>query len=296
MALAQEPDRNQAEALTVACIQMQSSDDAQANADQAEGLIREAASAGARLVATPENTGFMTTGSARVIAAGQPEAGHPVLERLSALAAELELWLVIGSLWIRDAGEARNHNRCLLVGPDGRVAARYDKIHMFDVTVSETESYLESRNFAPGSTAVVHDLPFARLGLSICYDLRFPHLYRSLAQAGAHILTIPSAFTRPTGAAHWDVLLRARAIETGAFVLAPAQTGTHPRGRETWGHSAIVAPWGEVLAQAGTEPCALVARLDLAEVAKARGRVPAWHSEPGFTAPAEPTAASAAAE
>lgn len=288
------PPAGPTDELTVACIQMRSVDDAVANAAQAEALIREAAAAGARLVATPENTGFMTAGSARVLAAGRPEAGHPVLERLSALAAELEIWLVVGSLWIRDAGEERNRNRSFLLDPAGRVAARYDKIHMFDVTVSETESYLESKNFAPGDRAVVHDLPFGRLGMTICYDLRFPHLYRALAQAGARLLTVPAAFTRPTGAAHWEVLLRARAIETGAFVLAPAQAGSHPHGRETWGHSAIVAPWGEILAQADSEPCALVASLDLAAVDKARGRIPAWQSDPGFTVP--PSQVSAAAE
>ncbi|MEQ8344109.1 MAG: carbon-nitrogen hydrolase family protein [Sneathiellaceae bacterium] len=285
-----------AEELTVGCIQMTAQDDEAANAGQAERLIREAAGAGARLILTPENTGFMTNGSQRVLAAGRPEAGHPVLERLCRLAAELEVWLVIGSLWIRDPDEPRNRNRSFLVDPQGRIAARYDKIHMFDVTVSDTESYRESRNFAPGDRAVVHDLPFGRIGLTICYDLRFPQLYRALGQAGARLITVPAAFTRPTGAAHWDVLLRARAIETGAFVLAPAQTGTHPGGRETWGHSAIVAPWGEILAQAGTAPGALVATLDLAKVEKARGNIPAWQTEQPFAMPAPAAAPGQAAE
>ncbi|MFC3225623.1 carbon-nitrogen hydrolase family protein [Marinibaculum pumilum] len=284
------------EELTVGCVQMTAVDDAGANADQARRLIHEAADAGATLVLTPENTGFMTTGRRQVLAAGLPEDGHPVLQALTGLARERGIWLVIGSLWIRDAAEERNHNRSFLVDPEGRIAARYDKIHMFDVTVSDTESYRESRNFAPGDRAVVHDAPFGRIGLTICYDLRFPHLYRALGQAGARLITVPAAFTRPTGAAHWDVLLRARAIETGAFILAPAQTGEHPGGRETYGHSAIVAPWGEIVAQAGTEPCALVATLDLAKVEKARGRVPTWQTEQDFAPPPPSPAQGQAAE
>ena len=274
-----------AEELSVGCVQMTATDDAAANADQAARLIGEAADQGAKLVVTPENTGFMTTGRQQVLAAGLPEAGHPVLDRLCAVARERGLWLVIGSLWIRDEGEDRNHNRSFLIDPAGSVVARYDKIHMFDVTVSDTESYRESRNFAPGDRAVVHDLPFGRIGLTICYDLRFPQLYRALGQAGARLITVPAAFTRPTGAAHWDVLLRARAIETGAFILAPAQTGEHPGGRETYGHSAIVAPWGEIVAQSGTEPGVLVASLDLAKVEKVRGRIPAWQTEQDFVRP-----------
>ena len=191
------------------------------------------------------------------------------------LAAELGIWMLIGSIAVTLAGEDRLANRSVLIAPDGSVRARYDKIHMFDVEVGDGQSYRESRAYRPGERAVLAETEFGKLGMTICYDVRFPHLYRKLAQAGAGILTIPAAFTRVTGKAHWHVLVRARAIETGSFVIAPAQGGKHEDGRETFGHSLIVSPWGEVLAEkADDEPGVILADLDLDAVAIARRRIP----------------------
>jgi predicted amidohydrolase len=205
-------------------------------------------------------------------------------------AAASGIWLLIGSLGLlSDDAVGRFANRSFLIGPDGGIAARYDKIHMFDVNVTETEVYRESSGYRPGGQAVLADTPFGRIGMTVCYDLRFPHLYRRLAQAGAEILTVPAAFNHVTGAAHWEVLLRARAIETGCFVLAPAQTGFHHeregRGRRTHGHSLAVAPWGEVLADAGTEPGVTMVDLDLAEIERARTRVPSLTHDRAFEGP-----------
>ena len=219
-----------------------------------------------------------------------PEATDPTLAALREAAAAHGLWLLIGSLGlVTGDADGRFANRSLLVAPDGRIAARYDKIHMFDVNVSETEVYRESAAYRPGSRAVLADAGFARIGLTVCYDLRFPHLYRRLAQAGAQILTIPAAFNHITGAAHWETLVRARAIETGCFVLAPAQTGfhaeSHGKGRRTHGHSLAIAPWGEILADGGTDPGVTLVDLDLAQVAAARGRVPSLSHDREVTGP-----------
>jgi len=214
------------------------------------------------------------------------EETDPTLARLRDLAAEFGLWLLIGSLALKTGdADGRLANRSFLVGPDGGVRARYDKIHMFDVNISDTESFRESAAFRPGDRLALAETPFGAIGLAVCYDLRFPHLFRDLAQAGAAILTVPAAFSPTTGAAHWEVLLRARAIETGCFVLAPAQTGTHAatRGkpRQTHGHSLAVAPWGEVLADAGTPPGVTLVDLDMGAVARARHRVPSLgHDRP----------------
>jgi predicted amidohydrolase len=198
--------------------------------------------------------------------------------------------LLIGSLGVLTGDEdGRFANRSFLIGPDGHILAHYDKIHMFDVNVSETEVYRESHGYRPGDKAVLADAGFAKVGMTVCYDVRFPQLYRRLAQAGAGIITIPAAFNHITGAAHWETLVRARAIETGAFVLAPAQTGFHAeehgKGRRTHGHSLAVAPWGEILADAGTAPGVTFVDIDLAEVAKARQRVPSLNHDRGFTGP-----------
>ncbi len=190
--------------------------------------------------------------------------------------------MLVGSLPIKIAVD-KLANRSFLITPEGTVAARYDKIHMFDVNLGNGESYRESKNFGPGEKAVGCDLPWGRLGMTVCYDLRFPHLYRALAKTGASFLSVPSAFTKPTGDAHWHVLLRARAIESGAFVFAPAQGGRHENGRETYGHSLIIAPWGEVIAEAGTEPCVIMAEIDPAKVTEARGRVPSLTHDRPFT-------------
>jgi predicted amidohydrolase len=205
---------------------------------------------------------------------------------LAALAGELNIWLLIGSaLVLRADGQAAN--RSLMISPDGQIVAAYDKIHMFDVDLPTGERHRESSAYTPGEAAVIANLPWQKLGLSICYDMRFSYLYRALAQAGAGMISVPAAFTRPTGAAHWEVLLRARAIETGSFILAPAQGGTHQDGRATWGHSLIVGPWGEVIAQLDhDEPGVLSAVLDLEEITKARSAIPALVHDRAFSGPA----------
>ena len=253
------------------------------------GLIREAAENGADLIMTPEMTSLMELGRTNLFAQIKPQDEDPALEAFRALAAELGRWLLVGSLAIRTS-EARAANRSFLIAPDGSIAASYDKLHMFDVDLAGGESYRESASYAAGSEAVTADLPWGRLGLTVCYDLRFPQLYRSLAGQGACFLAIPSAFTRKTGEAHWHVLVRARAIENGCFVFAPAQGGTHENGRETYGHSLIVSPWGEILAEAATEPGVIYADVDPAAVDQARQRIPALRHDRAFsvrdTAPA----------
>jgi deaminated glutathione amidase len=244
------------------------------NLDKAEVLIRRAAKGGAHYVQTPENTGNMELKPELVLEAAQSEGKSVPLAWARALARELGLWLHIGSFAIK-LDQTRVANRSYLLDPKGRIAARYDKLHMFDVDLAGGESYRESQYFRPGAKAVLADLPFGRLGLSICYDLRFPALYRVLAAEGADFIAVPSAFTKQTGEAHWHVLVRARAIETGAFVLAATQGGLHENGRSTFGHSLIVSPWGEVLAEAGEEPGVIFADIDLAASEEARARIPA---------------------
>ena len=244
------------------------------NLDKAEALIRRAAKGGAQYVQTPENTGIMELKPELVLAATESEGKSTLLAWAKALARDLGIWLHVGSIAIK-LDQTRVANRSYLIDPKGRVSARYDKLHMFDVDLAGGESYRESQYFRPGAKAVLADLPFGRLGLSICYDLRFPSLYRALAAAGAELIAIPAAFTKQTGEAHWHVLTRARAIETGAFVLAATQGGLHENGRSTFGHSIIVSPWGEILAEAGEEPGVIFADLDLAASEEARARIPA---------------------
>lgn len=270
---------------TAACLQMRAGRDVAANLVSVSALVCEAAAAGADFIMTPEMTSLIETKSELLFANARVEADDTTLSALRELAAEKKIWLLIGSLAIKLSGE-KLANRSFLITPDGGVAARYDKIHMFDVDLAGGESYRESKNFEPGREAVVADLPWGRLGLSICYDLRFPHLYRALAQAGADFLTVPAAFTRQTGAAHWHTLLQARAIETGCFVFAPAQGGKHESGRETYGHSLIVAPWGEIVAEAAhDEPGVLLAEIDTARIAEARTRVPSLGHDREFAPP-----------
>ena len=271
-------------AFWAACVQLRSSDDVQENIRTTSELIREAKGKGAQFVATPENTTLMAPDGGAKLAQSFDEAHDPALPAFARLAEELGIWLLVGSLAIK-VSEGKTANRSFLVDPKGRVAARYSKIHLFDVDLPSGEKYRESNTVAGGDKAVVADLPWGRVGLTICYDLRFPQLYRALAQKGAFLLTVPSAFTETTGKAHWHVLLRARAIENGAFVLAPAQGGTHANGRKTYGHSLIIAPWGEILAEGGTEPGVFIADIDPALAADARTRVPNLQHDRAFEGP-----------
>jgi len=265
-----------------ACIQLRSGIDIAANINAASKLIREAKSQGAGFVATPEVTSLFEAESDRLFAKVQTQEDDAALKAFRGLADELSLWLLIGSIPIKVA-ERQCANRSFLIDPKGQVQATYDKIHMFDVDLPGGEVYRESRNFRRGERAVVVDLPWGKLGMSVCYDLRFPQLYRSLAKAGASFITIPSAFTHMTGQAHWHVLLRARAIETGCFVIAPAQGGVHESGRHTYGHSLIVDPWGMILAEGGDEPGVILADIDPAKVADVRARIPALTHDRPFT-------------
>jgi len=258
---------------TVGLVQMRCGLEPAVNLDAAAKLIAEAKAAGADYVLTPEMTNIMELKRERLFAAIVEEDADKSLAAFRELARKLSIHLHVGSLAIKLPGE-RAANRSFLIDREGAIAARYDKIHMFDVDLANGESYRESRNFRPGELAVATDLPWGRLGLTICYDLRFPSLYRALAEAGASYLTIPSAFTRQTGEAHWHILVRARAIENGCFVFAAAQGGLHENGRETFGHSLVVDPWGRILAEGGVEPGVVLAKVDPAAVAVARGRVP----------------------
>ena len=267
-----------------ACVQLRSSDDVEENIRTASALIREARSAGAEFVATPENTTLMAPDGGAKLELSRREEKDPALPVFAALAAELGIWLLIGSLAIK-VNDRKTANRSFLIDPQGTIAARYDKIHLFDVDLPSGEHYRESNTVEGGQRAVMADLPWGRIGLSICYDLRFPHLYRSLAKAGAFALTVPSAFTETTGRAHWHVLLRARAIENGAFVIAPAQGGVHANGRRTYGHSLIISPWGEILAEGGTEPGIILAEIDPAASVDARARVPSLRHDREYAGP-----------
>jgi predicted amidohydrolase len=267
-----------------ACVQLRSSDDVAENISQTARLVREAAARGANFIATPENTTLMAPDGGAKLAHSFDEAHDPALPVFSDLAKELKVWLLIGSLAIK-VSDTKTANRSFLFAPDGGITARYSKIHLFDVALASGEVYRESNTVAGGDEAVVANTDFGPIGLSICYDLRFPQLYRRLAQTGAFLFTVPSAFTVPTGEAHWHVLLRARAIENGAFVIAPAQGGSHANGRKTYGHSLIVAPWGEILAEAGTEPGVILAEIDPARSALARARVPNLQHDRMFAGP-----------
>jgi predicted amidohydrolase len=256
----------------VGLVQMCSGHDPQANLAVMLDAIDEAKRAGVDYVLTPEMSNIMAQRKllfANIVA----DEHDPTLATLREVARKLAIYIHIGSLAIKASPE-KAANRSFLIDRKGDVIARYDKIHMFDVDLAGGESYRESNTYRAGELAVVADLPWGRLGLTVCYDLRFPALYRALAEAGASFLAIPSAFTQQTGAAHWHVLMRARAIENGSFVFAAAQSGKHENGRETFGHSLVVDPWGRVLAEGGAEPGLIVAEVDPAEVAAARARIP----------------------
>src|ERR1700728_3324275 len=257
----------------IALVQMRSGLHPDANLAAALAAIDEAARAGAAYVLTPEMTNIMEVKRERLSATITAEDHDPTLAALREAARRHAMFVHAGSLAIKLSAD-RAANRSFLIDRDGDIVARYDKIHMFDVDLANGESYRESRNYRPGELAVTADLPWGKLGLTVCYDLRFPALYRALAEAGAWFLAIPSAFTKQTGEAHWHVLMRARAIENGCFVFAAAQGGKHEHGRETFGHSLVVDPWGKIIAEGGTEPGVIFAEIDPAQVAAARGRVP----------------------
>lgn len=265
----------------VGLVQMCSGRDLDKNVASATDLVREAAKGGAVYVQTPEMTTLMELDRARLLAAALPEEGHPALAHFRALARELGIWLHIGSMAVL-MPNGKLANRSFLISPEGNVIARYDKIHMFDVDLGGGESYQESLNYEPGRHAVVAELPWGHLGLTICYDLRFPNLYRALARGGAKFIAIPSAFTRPTGMAHWHTLLRARAIESQAYVFAAAQGGRHENGRETFGHSLIVSPWGEILSEGGVHPTVIYADVELQLLEDVRRRVPSLQHDRAF--------------
>ena len=276
--------------MRIALIQLTVTDDPVANLAASLGFVRQAHAEGAEFILTPECTNGLWSNRAAQKALLRLEEDDATLAALRDEAGKLGVWLLIGSLALLTGdSDGRFANRSFLIRPDASIAARYDKIHMFDVNVSETEVYRESAAFRPGSQAVIAQTLFAPIGMTVCYDVRFATLYRKLAQSGAQIITVPAAFNHITGAAHWETLLRARAIENGAFVLAPAQTGFHAeaggKGRRTYGHSLAIAPWGEVLADGGTEPGVTLVDLDLTQVADARGRVPSLQHDRGFDAP-----------
>lgn len=276
--------------MRAALLQISSGDVPADNVAPVRDAVRRAVAEGAGFVLTPECTNCISADRAHQHRVLTEEDEDPVLAMLRDEAAKAGVLVLAGSVIVKcgDPG-GRFANRSVLIGPEGAVSARYDKIHLFDVQVSEAETYRESAGIRPGNRAVIAPTPFATLGLSICYDVRFAYLYRALAQAGAQVLTVPAAFSPVTGAAHWETLLRARAIETGCYVLAPAQTGQHPqttgKQRRTHGHALAVAPWGEVLGDAGTEPGMLLVDLDMAAVASARARVPALTHDRPFEGP-----------
>ncbi len=276
--------------MQAALLQLNVGDDPAANLVQTIALLDDAVAAGAQFVLTPEVTNCISTRRAHQQEVLQDEASDITLAGLRAQAAAHGVWLLIGSLAVKtDDADGRFANRQFLIGPEGDIRARYDKIHMFDVQIGEGETYRESAGYRPGTTAVVADMPDFRLGMATCYDMRFGHLSRALVQAGAQVLVYPSAFSPVTGAAHWHSLLRARAIESGAWVLAPAQTGTHPATsgpqRSTYGHSLVVDPWGDVIVDAGTEPGFSVFDLDISKVTDARRRIPALENAREFDGP-----------
>lgn len=257
----------------VACVQMRSGMDVAENISSASALIRQAAGTGAELVATPEMTTLLDRKPGAVWEKSTTEEADPGLKAFRQLAKDLNVTLLIGSIAIRVAA-GKCANRSFLIGPDGAVKARYDKIHMFDVQLNAGNIYRESDSFAAGSEAVVAQLPAGPLGMTVCYDVRFPDLFRQLAWSGAKVIAVPAAFTKITGEAHWHVLLRSRAIETGCYLIAPAQGGRHQDGRETFGHSLIIDPWGEIIAEAGVDPGFITATLDLSKVDEVRGKIP----------------------
>jgi predicted amidohydrolase len=280
-----------AEPFTVACVQFTAGPDLEPNIVAVSELIRRARDAGADFITTPEASNFIESGQKRRDKALR-EVDDPFLAAMRALARETGAWVLVGSLVIDPAGEpgaaegeTRLANRSFLIDAEGGIVAKYDKIHLFDIDLPNGESIRESNAYRPGARSVIAETPWGRLGMTVCYDVRFPQLYRMLAQAGADFLSVPSVFTVPTGKAHWETLLRSRAIENGAFVFAAAQTGEHTAGRKSYGHSLIVDPWGEVLAEGGEGVRIITAKIDPARVAKVRGGLPSLQHDRDFTPP-----------
>ena len=275
--------------MKVAALQLCASDDPVANLALTLTMVQRAAEAGAQFIATPEVTNCVSSSRRRQHEVLALQENDQTLAAMCAAAARLGVWISVGSLALKLPDDDRFTNRSFMIDPSGQIIAQYDKIHMFDVTLSETEQYRESDGYRAGGNAVIADTAFGKIGMTICYDIRFPHLYRGLAKSGASILLIPAAFAQPTGRAHWEVLLRARAIETGCFVIAAAQTGEHQttqgRPRKTYGHSMIVSPWGEILADAGEDQGIIYADLDLSLVESTRARVPSILSNQSFSEP-----------
>lgn len=274
-----------ADSVKVACVQLCAGTDVAANLATVSTLIRRARDEGAEFILTPENAVMMEPKRGPKFEKAEREEAPYILPVFADLAKETGAWILAGSLAVKLPAEDRLANRSYLLDPSGRIAAHYDKIHMFDVDLAGGESYRESNQFRPGDRAVTVETPFGVVGLTICYDLRFPALHRALALAGASILTSPAAFTVPTGKAHWHTLLRARAIENTCFLVAPAQTGTHADGRQTYGHSLIIDPWGEILGELGTEPGIVTATLDLARIAETRAMVPSLRHDRVWSPP-----------
>jgi len=272
----------------IACLQMQAGNDLEANLAGVRDMARAAAAGGAQFILTPEYA-LLLDGSGRVMRERALAAdGSPALPALQALAQELKAWFLAGSLTVRaDGADGRIANRSFLIADDGAVVAAYDKIHMFDVTLPDGRTIRESSAYRPGERAVTAATPWGRVGLTVCYDLRFPGLYRALAQAGAHYITVPSSFQRQTGRVHWHTLVRARAIENGCFIIAPAMCGDHPGNRQTYGHTLVVDPWGEVLAEGGETPQIVYADIDPAAIARARGMIPSIDHDRVFSPPEE---------
>lgn len=273
--------------LRVACLQMNSGNDFAANLGTYDAMTRKAAAAGAKLILSPEYF-LMMDGAGRVMREGAlDEQGEPALSAITALARELDVWLLAGSVTLK-SGEGRMCNRSVLVSADGQVVAAYDKIHMFDATLPDGTVIRESSAYRPGERAVLAQTPWGTLGMTVCYDLRFPGLFRVLAQGGAVFISVPSSFQRQTGRAHWHALLRARAIENECFVLAPAMCGDHPGNRQSYGHTLVVDPWGEIIAEGGESPEIVYAEIEPRRVVKVRGMIPSLDHDRPFAPPSGP--------